>query len=146
MGQIIVGPAKQADMYVGTRNFFRAIFRKLNYSLFNTEFMKSTTVLKSDFNGTIACRTLLLTAFKSRGKFTNAEVTALRERIYPKLIADSTMTMRSGNDFGESLQLFDYYIIDQLNFVQRLRHGIRMVATAIKDYVGISTVVVVLKN
>ena len=108
--------------------------------------MKTKSYIKTNYeNGNTYCKRLLLTAFVDKIKFTDKELSEIKAKAWSKSINDSTLTFKTNNNLGEGLQVFDFYIIEHLNFFDRIRHHFRMITTAIKDYIGISTIIVIVK-
>lgn len=86
----------------------------------------------------------ILAAIKADGRFTEEERGMLRKRAWSRSIDNATRTYvaadRSGN---ESVMIFDVYIVENLSFLKRLRHSLRMIKAAIARNVHIQPRVVI---
>jgi hypothetical protein len=97
-------------------------------------------------NGITAYKYLLLVAFANYKEFTEAEKHQIRERVFKRSINGITMTFETQNILGSGVMAFDNYIIEELNFLQRIRHVLRVFKTTVFDYIGISAVGIVVKT
>lgn len=96
-------------------------------------------------NNTPRHKHLLLVAFKHCGEFSDKERQELRKKVSGKLIDKCSYTHVAHQTFGECVLIFDSYVIDQLGITQRIRHSLRVFKTAVFRYVGINSVVHIIK-
>lgn len=89
-------------------------------------------------------RILLLSAFAYGGTFTPEEMTKLKHKAWSKSLDSATITAISQSEIGQSVLIFDFYVIEKLSLVQRIRHCLRKFRTAVVGYMGINSVVVVI--
>ena len=108
--------------------------------------MKNKSILTYKMkNGDTMCKCLLLVAFTHSGTIAEDRKARYRKIAMKGVIKDMTMTFSSSNNLGHAFLIFDCYKIEQLGFYQRLKHCFRMIKTAVFDYIGISTVVVIIE-
>ena len=90
-------------------------------------------------------RRLLLAAYKVNGEFTQEDRDNIRRRVYDKLTDDCMITSVSRDGWGIGvLLIFDSYEVEQLSFLKRIRHYLRMLLAAVSSYVGMCTRVIVI--
>lgn len=87
----------------------------------------------------------LLVAYKYTGAITDDDRAAIRKLVYPHLTDGGMMTSVSTDGWGHGVLLvFDSYMVEQLGFLKRLRHTLRMFKAAIAGYIGVRPVIKVI--
>jgi hypothetical protein len=107
--------------------------------------MKNKSIMFYELEGRTACKYLLAVGFASRRELTDCEINRIRRRSFKKCIDHLIMTFLTENRLGAGVLIFDCYVIEELNFFQRIRHGLRVLKAAIFDYIGVSSVIIVIK-
>jgi len=105
--------------------------------------MKTTTIRK--VGGQTRVRRLLY-AVHSQHELTEEQHAALRRKAWKRCVNNTSTTEQFSNDYGYMLLLFDYYVVEKLSVMQRLRHRFCMVKAAVLAHIGVSTVVVVVER
>lgn len=86
----------------------------------------------------------ILSAIKYSGKFTPEERKLLRDKAWRKSTDDATITVTSALNAGESILIFDEYVVEQLSLLKRFRHAFRVFKAAIARNIGIQPRIIII--
>ena len=103
--------------------------------------MKTIVTYKVD-NQTFVRRLILVA--HSKNNITPEMRESFRKKAVKRCVDRSTLTTKGGDKTGCALLIFDFYCVEHLKFPQRILHHFSVIKTAILDYIGINTSIVII--
>lgn len=91
-------------------------------------------------------KTLLVSAYAQHRDFLDQEIEEFKNIAFKRSLNNCIGIERCSGKFGSSVHLFDCYVIKNISFFKYIRHMVRKFKATVTGYIGINTIVVIVRR